>query len=130
MGVFRIRQGCRGWQKDSSQRGLLLVPQSERGCRQHFRAVLSDANPGGQGQRHAAGDSDRVIGATPASWDTRNVAERCTCGAQLPPDARFCHKCGKPQYDYPGLETEAVAQAPTPPPPPPPEISFRNGTAV
>src|SRR5205823_4682932 len=62
------------------------------------------------------------------AWDTRNVAERCTCGAQLPPDARFCHKCGKPQYDYPGLETGLVAQPP--PPPPPPEISFRNGTAV
>jgi hypothetical protein len=60
------------------------------------------------------------------------VAERCTCGALLPPDARFCHKCGKPQYDYPGLESEPVAQAPPPPssPPPPPEISFRNGTAV
>ncbi len=23
----------------------------------------------------------------------------CTCGAELPPDARFCHKCGKPQRD-------------------------------
>jgi hypothetical protein len=32
------------------------------------------------------------------------VPEFCTCGAQLPPDARFCHKCGKPQYDYPGVE--------------------------
>jgi hypothetical protein len=25
------------------------------------------------------------------------VPEHCTCGAELPPDARFCHKCGKPQ---------------------------------
>ena len=24
---------------------------------------------------------------------------RCTCGAYLPNDARFCHKCGKPQYE-------------------------------
>lgn len=24
---------------------------------------------------------------------------RCTCGAVLPNDARFCHKCGKPQYE-------------------------------
>ena len=24
---------------------------------------------------------------------------RCTCGAILPLDARFCHKCGKPQYE-------------------------------
>lgn len=63
------------------------------------------------------------------------MVERCTCGAQLPPDARFCHKCGKPQYDYPGLQTEAVVEtaaplAPPPPPSAPQEISFRNGTAV
>lgn len=67
------------------------------------------------------------------------MPEFCTCGAKLPPDARFCHKCGKPQYDYPGT-TEA--QEPEPPPvqglPPLPqspgpaaaEINFRNGTAV
>ncbi len=24
---------------------------------------------------------------------------RCTCGALLPADARFCHKCGRPQYE-------------------------------
>jgi hypothetical protein len=23
----------------------------------------------------------------------------CTCGAELPPDARFCHRCGKPQRE-------------------------------
>lgn len=23
----------------------------------------------------------------------------CTCGAELPPDALFCHRCGKPQRD-------------------------------
>ena len=27
------------------------------------------------------------------------MPEICTCGAQLPPDARFCHKCGKPQRE-------------------------------
>ena len=27
------------------------------------------------------------------------MPEFCTCGAQLPPDALFCHKCGKPQRD-------------------------------
>jgi hypothetical protein len=27
------------------------------------------------------------------------VQPRCTCGALLPEDARFCHKCGKPQYE-------------------------------
>jgi hypothetical protein len=44
------------------------------------------------------------------------VEQRCTCGALLPPDARFCHKCGKPQYEedierFAALEAEA---APTP----------------
>src|ERR1700751_3927993 len=24
---------------------------------------------------------------------------QCTCGAQLPDDARFCHRCGKPQFE-------------------------------
>jgi hypothetical protein len=62
------------------------------------------------------------------------VPEFCTCGVQLPPDARFCHKCGKPQYDYPGL----VEETPAPPPlpvmqaaaPQLPEISFHNRLAV
>lgn len=58
----------------------------------------------------------------------------CTCGAQLPPDARFCHKCGKPQYDYPGL-TEETAEpvAPVRSEPSatlPAEISFHNRLAV
>jgi len=56
----------------------------------------------------------------------------------LPPDARFCHKCGKPQYDYPGIE-----ESETPAPPVevaslpqaphvqlPAEISFHNWLAV
>jgi len=66
-----------------------------------------------------------------------DVPDYCTCGAQLPPDARFCHKCGKPQYDYPGTEEKPGLETPAPLPPPlptavagPPEISFRNGTAV
>ena len=57
----------------------------------------------------------------------------CTCGAQLPPDARFCHKCGKPQGELFAMEPE-VAVDPVPvvpaPPPAPPEIGFSNGTAV
>ena len=40
------------------------------------------------------------------------MPEFCTCGAQLPPDARFCHKCGKPQYDYPGLDEPEPAAPP------------------
>jgi hypothetical protein len=67
------------------------------------------------------------------------VPEYCTCGAQLPPEARFCHKCAKPQYDYPGLEDSQPTlppplPLPVPPPPPvalpPAEISFRNRIAV
>ena len=27
------------------------------------------------------------------------MADFCTCGAELPPDALFCHKCGKPQRE-------------------------------
>ncbi|HXR35906.1 MAG TPA: zinc ribbon domain-containing protein [Candidatus Binataceae bacterium] len=58
----------------------------------------------------------------------------CTCGAQLPPDARFCHKCGKPQYDYPGLDVEVAEPEAIPPlpalPPAPPEIGFHNRMAV
>lgn len=53
---------------------------------------------------------------------------------QLPPDARFCHKCGKPQYDYPGFEVETAPEAPPPLPasalPRKAEISFRNRLAV
>src|SRR6202521_5544396 len=38
------------------------------------------------------------------------MPEYCTCGAELPPDSRFCHKCGKPQRDE-----IVVEQPPTPP---------------
>ncbi len=64
------------------------------------------------------------------------VPDFCTCGAQLPEDARFCHKCGKPQYDYPGIQEEETAPVELAPPPPvaaPPavlEISFHNRLAV
>jgi hypothetical protein len=66
---------------------------------------------------------------------TEYVPDFCTCGAQLPPDARFCHKCGKPQYDYPGLDEPAEEVAAQPPPlpaqaAPSNEINFHNRTAV
>jgi len=69
---------------------------------------------------------------------TEVVPEFCTCGAQLPPDARFCHKCGKPQYDYPGIEEVEAALPPAEvaslPQPAfvqlPAEISFHNRLAV
>jgi hypothetical protein len=65
------------------------------------------------------------------------VEPRCTCGAVLPADARFCHKCGKPQFeeDIARLaEQENIpAPAPTPATAAPvlgPAISFRNARAV
>jgi hypothetical protein len=64
------------------------------------------------------------------------VPDVCTCGAQLPPDARFCHKCGKPQREEPLLREpseEAQEAPPALPPVPaiePPPISFHNGPAV
>jgi hypothetical protein len=46
--------------------------------------------------------------------------EFCTCGARLPEDARFCHKCGKPQREEPEMqalaEESTAATTPTPPP--------------
>ncbi len=73
--------------------------------------------------------------AEPPVCQTEIVPDFCTCGAQLPPDARFCHKCGKPQYDYPGTsEVETVETPELVVPAPisivPPEISFHNRLAV
>jgi hypothetical protein len=63
------------------------------------------------------------------------MAEFCTCGAQLPPDALFCHKCGKPQREI--LQPEIAAKEEpreAPPPPPAPRegvpLDFRNAPAV
>lgn len=67
---------------------------------------------------------------------------RCSCGAVLPEDARFCHKCGSPQYeeDIARLNEvpvpDAASYAAPPPPPlvlpvrPPSRISFTNGRAI
>lgn len=61
------------------------------------------------------------------------MPEICTCGAQLPPDARFCHKCGKPQREEIVVELPEVF-APQQPPvvqaPPLPALSFRNPIAL
>ncbi|MBM3724534.1 MAG: zinc ribbon domain-containing protein [Acidobacteria bacterium] len=71
------------------------------------------------------------------------VPESCTCGALLPPDARFCHKCGKPQREEPSLEpvaespsgsdaplTASPSSAPAPSSESPAEINFRNRIAL
>jgi len=72
------------------------------------------------------------------------MPEFCTCGAQLPPDALFCHKCGKPQREIAALEAEppppaqwqvppADAASAVPPSTPrhePLPMNFRNPVAV
>ncbi len=59
------------------------------------------------------------------------MAEFCTCGAELPPEARFCHKCGKPQREEVIVEAERRApEGPPAPSPAPPGIDFRNRLAV
>ncbi|HEY2013903.1 MAG TPA: zinc ribbon domain-containing protein [Bryobacteraceae bacterium] len=64
------------------------------------------------------------------------MPEFCTCGARLPEDALFCHKCGKPQREI--VEPETVApvqlpvadvQAPLAALEPVP-LNFHNGTAI
>jgi hypothetical protein len=66
--------------------------------------------------------------------DTGIVADFCTCGAELPPDALFCHKCGKPQREIPLLEQPVLPAPAAAAPPPltaaPPEIGLRNSQAV
>ena len=67
-----------------------------------------------------------------------NMADFCTCGAQLPPDALFCHKCGKPQREIlePEVERNVYVAAvpdtalPPPPRPQPLPVNFRNPIAV
>jgi hypothetical protein len=67
------------------------------------------------------------------------VPSSCTCGAILPEDARFCHKCGKPQFEEniaalnSEQESESVQAAPQPSTisnAPPVGISFKNSRAV
>ncbi len=61
------------------------------------------------------------------------MPEFCSCGAQLPPDALFCHKCGKAQREI--IEPEPIPPPPyaDPTPPPPPTavaVNFQNRVAV
>jgi hypothetical protein len=61
------------------------------------------------------------------------MPEFCTCGAHLPPDARFCHKCGKPQREeivVEPVEVFAPPQAPLVEAAPLQALSFRNPIAL
>jgi hypothetical protein len=63
------------------------------------------------------------------------MPETCSCGAQLPPDALFCHKCGKPQREFGPAEPEAPPVAIAPPPVIPVRreaapLNFRNPIAL
>jgi hypothetical protein len=61
------------------------------------------------------------------------VTDRCTCGALPPEDARFCHKCGRPLYEEPGIEATGAPEIVVVPPPLPvekPKINFHNSVAV
>jgi len=63
------------------------------------------------------------------------MADSCTCGAQLPPDARFCHKCGKPQRDEPVAALAEQVAAPVAPSGASPiipvrPVGFRNPIAL
>ena len=61
------------------------------------------------------------------------MADFCTCGTELPPNARFCHICGKPQREEDVQPPELTfVPPPLPPPiaPPPLALNFHNGVAV
>lgn len=61
------------------------------------------------------------------------MPEYCSCGARLPEDALFCHRCGKPQRDLvvPEIqEAPPVFQPTIARPPEPAPLNFHNGVAL
>ena len=61
------------------------------------------------------------------------MPDYCSCGAELPADAVFCHKCGKPQRAIGAVEPE-VASVPALPAAPvqiePSPLNFNNPVAL
>jgi hypothetical protein len=53
---------------------------------------------------------------------TEDKNMQCTCGAQLPDDARFCHRCGKPQFEEDLARIQAEEQRAAAPPEPPTSV--------
>ncbi len=102
--------------------------------------VVTDRQSGGD-RRYRAGETAGPtslpgLPANSALRETERVPDQCTCGAHPPPDARFCHKCGRPLYDLPPVVEEEAPPPPEPEPEPPPtkpqppEINFHNRAAV
>ncbi len=65
------------------------------------------------------------------------MPDYCSCGAELPPDALFCHKCGKPQRHIQPVETVEAHEEEKPPATPaaaarpqPLPLNFHNPVAV
>ncbi len=62
------------------------------------------------------------------------MAAYCTCGAELVPDALFCHRCGKPQREIAGYEPEPAVIpeviVPAVPVVKPPPVNFHNRMAI
>lgn len=65
-----------------------------------------------------------------------DTPERCTCGAVLAENARFCHRCGRPVHEMTPAELEEIFPTPPPPkpaivvPPPPLPIGLSNPIAL
>ncbi len=55
---------------------------------------------------------------------------RCSCGATLPEDARFCHKCGKPQFEEDIARMNAFVEAQPAPPAPTPTAQFKAPSRI
>jgi hypothetical protein len=63
------------------------------------------------------------------------MPDYCSCGAELPPDALFCHKCGKPQREIVEPETAPkpaviITPAEFAPPQDAAPPTFRNPVAI